>query len=103
MTLRGSSILGGMGHISQKGAHFLLKVLPAPGISDWRLRDKSHARKVLRSLAEVSIFLTELEPQHLHLKRVLPAFVFPFLTILEPQTGQRGFPMATSQTDRPHC
>lgn len=51
-------------------------------------------------MAEVSIFLTELEPQRLHLKRVLPAFVFPFLTMLEPQTGQWGFPMATSQIGR---
>lgn len=89
-----------MGHISQRGAHLLLKVLPAPGMSDCLLRDKSQPKKHLRSIAEVPIFLTELEPQRLHLKRVLPAFVVPFLTMFEPQTARRGFPMTTSQTDR---
>ena len=86
-TLRGDSTFGGMGHISQNLAVFRLKVLPPPGMSAWRLLVSSQPRKESSSFAELSILRTELAPQEVHLHRVLPALVLPFLFILAPQRG----------------
>ena len=92
-TLRAASTLGGIGHISQNRAVFLRNVLPPPGMSACLERPSSQPRKSARSLGALSILLTELAPQEVHLHRVLPALVLPFLAILLPQTGQFGAPM----------
>ena len=70
-----------MGHISQKRAVFRLKARPPPGMSTCRLLASSHDRKRSSSLAEPSILRTALEPQDVHLHRVLPALVLPFLFV----------------------
>ena len=51
-------------------------------------RPSSQPRKSARSLAALSILLTELAPQEVHLHRVLPAPVLPFRFIFAPQRGQ---------------
>lgn len=92
-TLRVASTLGGIGHIAQNRAVFLRNVLPPPGMSGWRERVRSQARKAESCLAALSILQVVLAPQEVHLHRVLPALVLPFLAILLPQTGQFGAPM----------
>lgn len=76
-----------MGHISQKRAVFRLKVRPPPGMSAWRSLVSSQPRKDSSSFAALSILCTVLAPQDVHLHRVLPALVRPFLFILAPHRG----------------
>lgn len=85
--------MGGIGHISQNCAVFLRNVLPPPGMSACLARERSQARKAESCLAELSILRVVLAPLEVHLHRVLPALVLPFLAILLPQTGQFGAPM----------
>lgn len=47
----------------------------------------SQRRKASSSFAAPSILRTELAPHEVHLRRVLPALVFPFLFIFAPHRG----------------
>lgn len=50
-------------------------------------RERSQARNAESCLAALSILRVVLAPQEVHLHRVLPALVLPFLFILAPHRG----------------
>lgn len=64
-----------------------MNVLPPPGMSACLFLESSQPRNSSSLLAELSILSTRLAPQALHLHRVLPALVVPFLFILPPHEG----------------
>ena len=79
--------MGGIGKIAQKRKALLLKALPPPGMSAFLLQVSSQPRKASGSFAALSILRTELAPHEVHLHRVLPVLVVPFLFILAPHRG----------------
>lgn len=88
--LRGPSILGGMGHISQKRDVSLLTILLSPGMSDCRTRVKSQARKASSSLMVLSILRAELPLHDVRLHRILPPARLAVLGHLLPEYGAVG-------------
>lgn len=76
-----------MGRISQKRAVFRVKVRPSPGMSAYLFPVGSHDRRRSSGFAALSILRTVLEPQDVHLHRVLPELVLLFLFIFAPHRG----------------
>lgn len=85
--------MGGIGQISQKRAAFLLKALPLPGMSVWRLRVRGRLRRASSSSAALSILRIELARHEARLHRASSAPVLPILAILLPHAGQCGAAM----------
>lgn len=87
MTHLGTSTLGDIGKIAQKQEALLLKALPPPGMSAFLPLVSSQSRKASDSFAALSILRTELAPHEVHLHRVLPVLIVPFIFILAPHRG----------------
>ena len=83
-----SSILGGIGHMSQNFDVFRLNVLPSPGIVDCDSLPNNQSKKICNSLELLSILCVNDVLHSLQNQRCDPAFVFPDLTHFFPQTGQ---------------
>lgn len=82
------SSLGGIAHISQNLAVFLLKLRPPPNIVDCASLPNSQSKKLFNSFELLSIGCVKVVLHTLQSQRWEPALVFPDFTLFFPQTGQ---------------